>query len=140
MKRLFIASLVLAVLTGCASGPPRIEGNDTLQRYLRYAGDPVDRFNTMTGIDSWESVDSSHIVLRTGFNKAYLITLWSGCPDVDFANRIRVVSTMSNSVSRLDKVIVGREQCAIREIRPVDIRQMKVDQSTTRQKEREKRS
>jgi hypothetical protein len=40
---------------------------------------------------------------------------------------------MSTSVSRFDKVKVGRDTCPIREIRPIDVKQMKADAAAARQ-------
>ena len=140
MKRILAAGICAALLAGCAGGPPRVQSNETLERYISYAGEPVDRFTSFS-LDSWESVDSDHIVLRTGVNDAYLVTVWNTCPDLRFANTIRVVSTMSSSISRFDKVKVGRDTCPIREIRPIDVRQMKADIALAKlQKKQEKQA
>lgn len=132
MDRSFLVVAAMALLAGCASGPPRVDSNQTLERYLSYAGEPVGDF-AFTRIDSWEALDDSHIVLRTGPNDAYLLTVYATCRDLQFAHTIGVVSTMGHTLSRFDKVKVGRDTCPIREIRPLDVRQMKADAEALRQ-------
>jgi hypothetical protein len=126
MKAMFIGGLAAALLAACASGPPRVDTNQTLERYQSYAGEPVDRFS-FTRIDSWEALDDSHIVLRSG-RDGYLLTVYATCRDLRYANAIGVVSAMGHTLSRFDKIKVGRDTCPIREIRPLDIGQMKADE------------
>ena len=131
--RLTLAGIAVAVvLAACASGPPRVTSDQTLERYQSYAGEPVGEF-TFTRIDSWESLDDSHIVLRTGPNDAYLLTVYATCRDLRFAHTIGIVSAMGHTLSRFDKVKVGRDTCPIREIRPLDVKQMKADAEALRQ-------
>ena len=127
-----VGIVVAAGLAACASGPPRVSSDQTLERYQSYAAEPVDQF-TFTRIDSWESLDDSHIVLRTGPNDAYLLTVYATCRDLRFAHTIGIVSAMGHTLSRFDKVKVGRDTCPIREIRPLDVRQMKADAEALRQ-------
>lgn len=131
MRVMLVGILVVVLLTACASGPQRVETDQTLERYLSYAGEPVGDF-TFTRIDSWESLDDSHIVLRTGPNDAYLLTVYATCRDLRFAHTIGIVSAMGHTLSRFDKVKVGRDTCPIREIRPLDVRQMKADTEALR--------
>jgi len=123
--------LVVAMLAGCAGGSPRVEHSETLGRYLDYAGEPVDRATSFR-LDSWELVGRDRIVLWTGVNEAYLVTVWDTCRDLQFTQHIRVVSGIDNQISRFDKVMVGRDTCPIKEIRPIDVRQMKADRAAER--------
>jgi hypothetical protein len=136
MKRIVIAAFFAALLAACASGPPRVQTNETLERYLAYAGAPVGRF-TSFNLHSWESVADDSIVLRTGVNEAYLLTLLGPCSELNFATRIRVVSHMPSSVSKLDRIIVGRDSCMIKEIRPIDVKQMKADAALAKRLKKE---
>ena len=45
--------LMVSLLAGCASGPPRLEPNQTLERYLAYSGEPIDRFSS-SRLNGWE--------------------------------------------------------------------------------------
>lgn len=131
MRLMLVAILAVVLLAACASGPRRVETDESLERYQSYAGEPVGEF-TFTRIDSWESLDDSHIVLRTGPNDAYLLTVYATCRDLRFAHTIGIVSAMGHTLSRFDKVRVGRDTCPIREIRPLDVRQMKADAEALR--------
>lgn len=131
MKPMRAFGLVVAMLAGCAGGSPRVEHSETLGRYLDYAGEPVDRATSFR-LDSWELVGRDRIVLWTGVNEAYLVTVWDTCRDLQFTQHIRVVSGIDNQISRFDKVMVGRDTCPIKEIRPIDVRQMKADMAAAR--------
>ena len=131
MTKPLMSLLAPILLVACASGPTRVTSDQTLERYLSYAGEPVDRFNAIR-IDSWESLDDSHIVLRTGPNDAYLLTVYATCRDLRYTHAIRVVSQSAHTVSRFDEIAVGRDTCPIREIRPLDVRQMEVDAAALR--------
>ena len=74
MKPMRAFGLVVAMLAGCAGGPPRVEHSETLDRYLDYAGEPIDRATSFR-LDSWELVGRDRIVLWTGVNEAYLVTV-----------------------------------------------------------------
>ena len=107
MKPMGAFGLVVAMLAGCAGGSPRVEHSETLGRYLDYAGEPVDRATSFR-LDSWELVGRDRIVLWTGVNEAYLVTVWDTCRDLQFTQHIRVVSGIDNQIRRFDK----RHGCA----------------------------
>ena len=77
-------------------------------------------------------MSKDQLVVWTGLNKAYLITITGYCPDLQFANAIAVTST-GNTVDKFEKVIVGRDRCFIKEIRPLDTKQMKSDRKLLRE-------
>jgi hypothetical protein len=131
MKKFVASGLAIALLAGCAGGPPRVQNSESLDRYLAYAGEPVDRTSPFR-LDSWEYLDRARIVLWTGVNEAYLVTVWDTCRDLQFTNHIRVVSSMGNSISRFDKIKSDGDTCPIREIRPIDVKQMKADAAAAR--------
>jgi len=129
MKQLLLkgasASLTAAaaLLAGCATGP-KLD-------YTDYAGEPVKSFY-MNNFDGWTVVSKDQVVIWSGMNKAYLLTLTGYCPDLQLANAIAVTST-GNTVDRFEKVIVGRDRCFINEIRPLDTKQMKEDRKLLRE-------
>ena len=112
-----------ALLAGCATGP-KLD-------YTDYAGEPVKSFY-MNNFDGWSSVSKDSLVVWTGLNKAYLLTINGYCPDLQYANAIAVTST-GNTVDKFEKVIVGRDRCFIKEIRPLDTKQMKEDRKLLRE-------
>jgi hypothetical protein len=119
------------LLVACSSGLKR-DGTHVDLRYTDYAGEPVEKIITMRGIDSWTPVSRNQLVIWTGINEAWLLTIWDNCPDLLFAQGVRVTQT-GRSISRFDKVIVGRDSCPIREIRPVDVKQMRSDRKAARE-------
>src|SRR6185436_7913110 len=108
-------AVVAALFAGCATGPQL--------DYTDYAGEPVKSFY-MSNFDGWNVVSKDQVVIWSGLNKAYLLTLTGYCPDLQHVNAIAVTST-GNTVDRFEKVIVGKDRCFINEIRPLDTKQMK---------------
>jgi hypothetical protein len=112
-----------ALLAGCATGP-KLD-------YTDYAGEPVKSFY-MNTFDGWNVVSKDQVVIWSGLNKAYLVSVRGYCPDLQYANTIGVTSTAS-TVDRFEKIVVGRDQCMISEIRPLDTKQMKEDRKLLRE-------
>jgi hypothetical protein len=129
-------TIVAAVLlAGCASTLSKLNGPQL--DYTDYAGEPVKSFYLGTGsTDGWHAVSKDQLVVWSGINKAYLLTVEGYCPDLEFANTIALTS-MGNTVDKFDKVIVGRDRCFIREIRPVDVKQMKADRKVIRDQQKD---
>ena len=130
MKTSILTSLAVvaaALLTGCATGPKL--------NYSEYAGEPVKSFY-MSNFDGWSAVSRDQVVVWAGMNKAYLLSIDGYCPDLQFANTIAVTST-ANTVDKFEKVIVGRDRCLIREIRPLDVKQMKEDRKILREERKQ---
>jgi len=117
------AVLGTALLAGCATGP-KLD-------YTDYAGEPVKSFY-MNTFDGWTVVSKDQLVVWTGLNKAYLLSITGYCPDLQFANAIAVTST-ANTVDKFEKVIVGKDRCFINEIRPLDTKLMKEDRKLIRE-------
>ena len=122
-KSLVVSALVAALLAGCATGPKL--------NYAEYAGEPVKSFY-LGNFDGWNAVSRDQLVVWSGFNKAYLLTLTGYCPDLEFAHAIAITST-GNTVDKFEKVIVGRDRCLIKEIRPLDTKQIKEDRKLLRE-------
>lgn len=129
-RHLLIVLLVMA-LSACGTGLRR-DGSTTELRYTDYAGEPVEQIISMRGVDAWSPVSRNQLVIWTGVNEAWLLTIWDNCPDLMFAQTVRVTQS-GRSISRFDKVIVGRDSCPIREIRPVDVKQMRSDRKAAKE-------
>lgn len=129
-----LLALVAAALatTACASAVSKTTGDRAKLDYREYAGEPVDRF-TAFHIDSWTPVSRNQLVVWTGISDAYLLTVWDNCDNLQFADRVAVRKT-GFSVSKLDSVQVAGQRCPIQEIRPVDIKRMKLDRAAQRAK------
>jgi Family of unknown function (DUF6491) len=114
---LFATVAAAAMLASCANSP-QLEYSD-------YAGEPVKSFY-MDSLDGWSPASKNQVVVWTRLNQAYLVTVNGYCPDLRYANVIGVTST-GNTVDKFEKVLVGRDRCFIREIRPIDTKQMRED-------------
>lgn len=129
-RKLSVLLVCAALVAGCAGGTGRMRGEDASQKYVDYAGAPVDSF-TSFNINGWTPVSRDQLVVWTGVNEAYLLKVWNTCQDLQFADRVSITST-TRTISKFEKVRVGRDQCPIEEIRPIDIKQMKADRAAAR--------
>lgn len=124
--------LAVAVLTGCAGTAHRESKQETVDRYMAYAGTPVDNFSYLGSFSGWNSLGRDKLVVWTSVNRAYLLTVEPTCRDLEFAERIDLTSTGS-TVTRFDRVRFRngfhRDSCRITEIRPVDYGRMRKDSS-----------
>lgn len=127
MQRVLAVFLMIVVTAGCAGTLKRADSAETLAQYMGYAGEPVQGFFAPR-VQSWQPLARDKLILWTGVNEAWLVTVWDTCTDLMFANVIGVTQTGSQ-VTTFDKVRVGRDRCPIRQIRPLDIRQMKADRA-----------
>jgi Family of unknown function (DUF6491) len=123
------------IMAGCTGIPRQVRDRQILEEYLKYAGPPVDRITYLGRYDGWESLGRYQLVLWTGINDAYLITVSPPCEDLQFANRIGITQTANTIYSRFDFVRVRGWRCQISEIRPIDYRRMRADQRQQRAQE-----
>ncbi|MSQ92217.1 MAG: hypothetical protein EXR87_04690 [Gammaproteobacteria bacterium] len=130
MTQLVMLVLTALLAAGCASGPRRNMDEESVS-YLDYAGEPIRGFTSFR-LQSWRPLSRNRLVLWAGVNEAYLVTIWDGCPDLQFANAIKVNAT-GNQITTFDRVEVGRDRCPISEIRPINIRQMKADRAADKE-------
>jgi hypothetical protein len=118
--RTVLAMLPLVTLAACASLRDRESDVERLERYTEHAGAPVDSFTYLGRIDGWQALGRDRLLVRTGVNDAYLLTVAPPCTDLPFATAIGLTSTGHTVSSRFDSVRVGGDRCQITEIRPVD--------------------
>ena len=124
-------SIVLAtaaLASACASNSGLSRSEEKLTQYEPYVGEPVSSFVAFRP-QSWEPISRTQLVLWTGMNDAYLLTVANNCPSMMFANTVSVTSTTS-SISTLDHVIVKGDRCPITEIQPIDVRRMRDDRNS----------
>jgi hypothetical protein len=130
MKFLTVPTLLaLTLLTACASARRAEEQNkEMLARYSAYTGEPVSQINSYTHFDSWTPVDNEHVIIHTNVNQTYLLTLAPPCIDMPFATRLGIKTRFPHEIqSGFDSVRVGRENCRIIDIRPLNYKQMQAD-------------
>jgi hypothetical protein len=131
MKRalwnVFVLCAAALITVACSGIPRRARDLAELDRYLQYAGPPVDHITYLGRYDNWQAVGQYQLVLWTGINDAYLITVASPCENLRFSNRIAVTQTANTLYSKFDAVLVHHWRCQIIEIRPIDYKRMRQD-------------
>ena len=135
MKKFLFALFLAVTLSACSSGLLRSDGPRL--DYNNYAGEPVSDIVVMRGIDSWTPVSRDQLIIWTGINEAYLLRVWDSCPDLMFANSIRVTQT-GYTINKFEKVVAGRDSCPILEIRPLDVKQLKADRKAAKDRDQQK--
>jgi hypothetical protein len=101
--------------------------------YASAAGAPVRSFHFFT-LWSWEPLGDRQVVVYTRPSQAWLLDLDGPCQDLPFTQAIGLTSSSGTVFNRFDKVLVGRSSmpCMITQIRPVDVRQLRVAQEAQR--------
>lgn len=128
--RTLLVLVMTALLTSACGALKRNEKEPILAKYEPYIGEPIRGFTSFR-LSSWQSVSRTQLILWTGVNEAYLVTVWDTCRDLQFTETIRVTSTTSE-ISTFDQVLVGRDRCQIQHIQPIDVRRMRADRAATR--------
>lgn len=116
--------LVAALLASCSGIPLKQRDAAELNRFESYAGKPVDHFTWLTSYNGWEPIAPHKLVVWTNINDAYLITVFSPCTNLMFANRIGLTSTADTVYAHFDSVRAEGWKCIIKTIQPVDYRRM----------------
>ena len=121
MKILF--ALVFAVLLANPDRALAKDAHAALDKYLPYAGEPVDRFQ-FTQLQKWVLLDEYRIVVWPRLNQAFLLRVDPPCQDLEWAHQIGLTSSANVVSRRVDSDIVGEDECPINEIRPIDLKAM----------------
>ncbi|MBK9496324.1 MAG: hypothetical protein BWZ07_00552 [Alphaproteobacteria bacterium ADurb.BinA280] len=125
MNMRILLLVLVGVLSSCASGPgPRERMATQYERYSRFAGDAVASFPFFT-MQNWVLLGQYRLAVYTKVNEAWLLEVSPPCSDLEFAQAIALSSSVSRVSAKFDHVLVGRDRCPIKEIRPVDVRAMK---------------
>jgi len=104
MKILF--ALVFAVLLANLARALAKDAHAALDKYLPYAGEPVDRFQ-FTQLQKWVLLDEYRIVVWPRLNQAFLLRVWEG---LDVADTARAMACSEGSV----KTHLSRAMTALR--------------------------
>lgn len=120
-------TLAVALVASTASADTRATQQKNLERFEKYAGDPIDEFDFWS-LYKWQLVGPEQVVVWSSINDAYLISVAKPCAGLEFASGIGVTSKQRRIVSRkFDYVTYGNGRCQIMEIRPIDYKQMLKD-------------
>jgi hypothetical protein len=123
--RLSLCTVLLALSVSACAQTREVQDRN-LAEYLEYAGEPVDHFRFWT-LTSWELVGPQKLVVWPTLKEAYLLTVDQPCTDLEWAKAISLTSSAHTVSARFDSVDVGREQCRIMEIRPIDYAKYRKD-------------
>jgi hypothetical protein len=132
--RFFLVTLAAMGLAACASEPYPQRLQQRQQAYEAAAGAPVRSFRLIfNGIYSWEPLSSTQLVVYTQPMNAYLLDVWP-CNNLTFTNGIGLTSFANQVQTGFDKVFTGRGYvpCMIKQIRPVNLAQFKLERESQR--------
>ncbi len=134
-KRALIGMLASVLLAACSSVPYAQHLQQRQRAYNAAAGAPVRSFRLVLGasIYSWEPLSETQLVVYTLPTRAFLIDVWP-CNNLTFTNAIGLTSFADQVQTGFDKVLTGRDYvpCAIKQIRPVDLAQLKLEKEAQR--------
>jgi len=99
--------LITVWLAGCAStGMTLNERTDAYNAFITSEKlEPLSRI-TAFRFDSWTSLGQRHLIIKTRFNKPYLITLKTRCYDLRMAHVIGIDNTGSTLQAGFDAIVV----------------------------------
>jgi len=117
-----------ALAAACSHIPKEERDRQDLERYMHYAGTPVESFTYLGSYTGWRPLGRDRAVFWTGINDAYMITVAQPCDSLEFAGRIGLTSTGGTVHAKFDHMRVDGQSCQIDEIRPVDYLALKRDQ------------
>lgn len=127
--------LIGMLLAACASQPYTQRLQQRQQAYNAAAGAPVRSFLMVMGaqIYSWEALSDSQLVVYTLPNRAFLLDVWP-CNNLTFTTTIGLTSFANQVQTGFDKVLTGRPYipCVIKQIRPVNLAQFKLEKEAQR--------
>ena len=127
---LMITALVVA-LSACSSVPYAERQQQRQQAYAAAAGAPVKSFHFFT-LWSWEPLSDSELAVYTRPDRAWLLDVDGTCQNLQYTPTIGLTSSVNQVWVRFDKVLAGRIPCTISQIRPVDVKLLRIKQEAQR--------
>jgi hypothetical protein len=126
MRRTTTALVATLLVAACAS-PERMTTAQRLEFYRAHAGEPVRNINFSGRLWGWRSLGDSALTVWTRSDQGFLLELFSGCPDLQFASSIGLTTRTGRVSAGFDSVVVqrssaqgGRTTCRIDTIRPLN--------------------
>ncbi|HXD37086.1 MAG TPA: DUF6491 family protein [Rhodanobacter sp.] len=130
---MWITLALAGLLAACSSVPYAQRQQQRQAAYAGAAGAPVRSFHFFS-LWSWEPLSDSQLVVYTRPNQAWLLDLDGACQNLEFTQAIGLTSSSGDVSTRFDKVLTGRRYfpCTIMQIRPVDLKQLRIAQEAQR--------
>ncbi len=101
--------IISAWIVGCAStGMTLTERTDAYNAFITTEKlEPLKRI-TAFRFDSWSSLGQNHMIIKTSFNKPYLITLKTRCYNLRMAQVIGIDNTGSTLQAGFDSIVIDK--------------------------------
>ncbi len=130
---LLIVLALVGALAACSSVPYAQRQQQREAAYAAAAGAPVRSFHFFN-LWSWEPLSDSRVAIYTRPNQAWLLDLDGHCQNLEFTSAIGITSNTGEVSVRFDKVLTGRRYlpCTIMQIRPVDVKRLRIEQEAQR--------
>lgn len=109
---LMLAVLAACVCTPLAALPPAEIDPAALVR----AGDPVTNIPAADSVSDFVPLDEEHVMLSTGSDKRYVLTLDRQCFGLRWARHVEVTTSDNTIWAGFDALTADGEACAIRTI------------------------
>lgn len=138
-SNLFLSSVLAAIaISGCATNTG-LRDAERLTLYRSHAGDPVKSIQYSGRYNGWTPLSDGTFALWTRPSQAWLVELYPPCSEIDYADTIGIRESSGWLSARFDRVYVGSHSlipiaCAIKEIRPLDIKAIRAAEKDAREK------
>ena len=138
MNTLLTAVVLGLSLTACATAG-RLSDAEKVELYRAHAGEPVRDFRYYGQLNGWTSLGDSALAVWTRPSEAWLLDLGGPCMDLSSAPTIGLTNHMGNVSAKFDSVIVYntptgfRVPCRIRDIRPLDVKALRISEKELRE-------
>lgn len=128
--------IMLAIVASCIAAPAQADTSaymaQQLARYQKFAQAPVERF-PMVSLWQWQVVGKDNVVVWTGVNTAYLITVEKSCNNLEWARGIGITQNTSMHVdAKFDSIVFDHQNCRISQIQPLDYKALQQDEKAAR--------
>lgn len=136
MKSIALAAAAAFALGACATGP-ELSDSQRLEIHKAHAGPPVNSFYHYGTLYNWMPLGDSALTVWLRPNTAYLLTLTSDCPNLEYGRTISLGNPSGGSVfAGLDKVTVIDQAvpipCRIEQIQPLDAQALRAAEREAR--------
>lgn len=144
MTRSAALMTAVALLASCATDRLARDA-ERLALYRANAGEPVQSASYFGSLNGWTPLGNGAIALWLRPSQAYLVTFVGSCPDIEFANAIRVTNQGSRIYARFDDIVpidsspMRSMPCRIAELRPLDVKAIRAGERGMREARAEAR-
>ncbi|MEM9738586.1 MAG: DUF6491 family protein [Pseudomonadota bacterium] len=90
-------------LAGCTSSGPRLDAADYLASPA--LGEETDRICFTRNIDGFGATTRTTVIVEEGINDYYLVEVFGGCQDLDFAQSLAFTRTTGSCLTRGDRLL-----------------------------------